>query len=582
MIRRTSTVIVMLALLTACGGGGGKGSSLPPTGSAPQAKKIGTATFTLKIPSSSTMTKLRRRYYQSQATQGVAIDWTSSNPNAPDYAAPITATCPSPAPSAYPPGVTNCVGPTQSADGGTDYTFQLSIPAGTYPNFTVTTFDQAPASGETFTASANMLAQGQLAAPVVITGGSSNTITNLTFYGIPAAVSFVPGPAQSHVVTYGGNLAVIGNAPQTFFAQAVDADGFVIDSTDGTAPSVTVAEAESDSPQEFTVATTATPYEYTLTAKNAIANATIDLTAVPGGTGLLSVVDAVVVTPIQELWTTQAGGTGSMGVFGFPLYSTNSYLPSVFLDTSDPQLCSGACNWYYSAIDPRGDLWVIAQGYGVYEFAAGAGSQGLLAPSSPTVIPLGTSPQSVAIDSNGYIYLVDSYNSTIKIYNTSAPSSTPLATITDSNGIPASIAIAPNGDIYVGDSVGITVFGPYSGGASAPSQVGQITSGVGYPEGLAFDPSGNLWIYDEEDGVVEVTSATTSSVSVKASTTPGTTDGAEQLGVTAQGAGWMGGPGSLNGIYAYFYSGSTLATSTLYNNFGSTTIPSVWSVIVAP
>ena len=208
--------------------------------STPQAKKIGTAAFTLKIPGSSTMTKLRRRYYQSQATQGVAIDWASSNPSAPDYSAPITATCPSPAPSAYPPGVTNCVGPTQSADGGTDYTFQLSIPAGTYPNFTVTTFDQAPASGETFTASANMLAQGQLAAPVVITGGTSNTIPNLTFYGIPASVSFVPGPAQSHVTTYGGNIAVIGNAPQTFFAQAVDADGFVIDSTDSGAPTVTV------------------------------------------------------------------------------------------------------------------------------------------------------------------------------------------------------------------------------------------------------------------------------------------------------------------------------------------------------
>ena len=300
MGRGKSALLIPLALLTACGGGGGKSGSLPPAGNVPQTKKSGEATFSFKLPGKSTMTKLRRRYYQSQATQGVAIDWTSSDPTHADYSAPISAACP--ALPSLPPGVTGC---TIDSNGDTDYTFELQITAGTYPNFTVTTFDTAPSVGDF---AGNMLAQGQLAAPVVITAGTTNAIPSLTFYGIPAAVSFVPGPAQSHVVTYAGNIAVIGNAPQTFFAQAVDADGFVIDSTDGSAPALTVAESTSDNPQMFTVGTTANPFAFTLTAINASANAMVDLTATPGGTGLSPVTSKVTVAPVQELWTTQEAG----------------------------------------------------------------------------------------------------------------------------------------------------------------------------------------------------------------------------------------------------------------------------------
>ena len=588
------TLALLSALLSACGGGGGKGGSLPPTGSNPQAKKIGTAAFTLKIPGSSTMTKLRRRYYQSQATQGVAIDWVSTNPSAPDYSAPITATCPSPAPSAYPPGVTNCVGPTQSADGGTDYTFQLSIPAGTYPNFTVTTFDQAPASGETFTASANMLAQGQLAAPVVITGGTSNTIPNLTFYGIPASVSFVPGPAQSHVTTYSGNIAVIGDAPQTFFAQAVDADGFVIDSTDSGAPTVTVTEAASDSPQEFSIATTATPYEFTLAAKNASGNATIVLNATPGGTGLLPMPpESVTLTPVQEMWAIESAGPVN-AIDGFPLYPSNSYNPgSTPLDSANPSFpnCGSPCNWAWSAIAPNGDLWVEGEGTpdALYVFKQGAGSQGLVAPSGAAPVPLGSTPQGIAIDANANVYVSDSSSGSVTIYNTSG---TQLALISGVTS-PTGIAIAPNtpnvpsalaGSIWVGCSPNICAYTPYSG--TTPTAIALSTDGtLSFAQGLAFDSSGHLWVYDEVGGVISVysiggsaTSATLSRAAVSLSL--GSIDssiGSNQLGVTAQGTGWIGGPGSLNGLYSFTESGASLNASSKFTQFGS-----VWSVMIAP
>ncbi|HUN29961.1 MAG TPA: hypothetical protein VMV65_09135 [Alphaproteobacteria bacterium] len=586
MTRRLYAALAGIVLLSACGGGS-KGGSLPPASTGPQSKKVGTATFTLKIPSQATMTKLRRRYYQSQATQGVAIDWSSSNPAAPDYSAPISATCP----GTLPAGVLTC-GP-DPLDSGTDYTFQLQIPAGTYPHFTVTTFDVAP-SGGTF--AGNMLAQGQLAAPVVITGGTSNTVPSLTFYGIPASVSFQPGPAQSHVVTYNGNLAVIGNAPQTFFAQAVDADGFVIDSTDSGAPAVTVAESASDSPQEFTVATTATPYEYTLTATNASANATIDLTATPGGTGLSAVTDPVVVTPIQEMWTTQAGGTpANFGLYGYPLYPSNSYDPANPIDHSDPQLCGGGeCNWSWAAMAPNGNIWAIGQGYGLFSFSQGSASQGVIAPASASSIPLGPSPQGLAFDESGRLYLADSSSETITIYDSGTAAQ--LAQIT---GIlsPAGIAVAPMaanvpsalvGSIWVGCSTNICAYTPYAG--STPTPISVSTDGtLSFAVGLAFDQSGNLWVYDELNGVISVYSiggnATNASVSrVAVSPTLGGIDppygsyiGSRQLGVAVQGTGWIGGPGSLNGMFSFTESGSSLNPSSNFSSF-----PSVWSVMIAP
>ena len=595
MVRRTCASIAVLMILAACGGGG-KGSSLPPTGNTPQAKKIGTATFSLKLPSSSTMTKLRRRYYQSQATQGVAIDWTSSNPYAPDYSAPISAACP--APTAYPPGVTNC-GP-DPVDGGTDYSFQLSIPAGTYPNFTVTTFDAAPASGGTFAPApaANMLAQGQLAAPVTIAGGASNTIPNLTFYGIPASVSFVPGPAQSHVTMYNGTIAIIGNAPQTFFAQALDADGFVIDSTDGTAPTVTVAESASDSPQEFTIATTSAPYEFMLTAKNASGDADIVLNGTPGGTGLLPMTpENVTVTPVQEMWAIESAGPVN-AIDGFPLYTNNSYNPgSTPLDSANPSFpdCGSPCNWAWSAMAPNGDLWVEGEGSpdALYVFKQGAGSQGLIAPSGAAKVPLGSSPQGITIDTNANVYISDSSGSSITIYNTSG---TQLASIAGVTG-PAGVAIAPNapnvpsalaGSIWVGCSADICAYTPYTG--TTPTPITVTTDGtLSFAQGLAFDSSGYLWIYDELGGVISVysiggsaTSATLSRVAVSPSlggidSPYGSYIGSNQLGVTAQGTGWIGGPGSLNGLFSFAESGSSLTPSNNFTQFGS-----VWSVIIAP
>jgi hypothetical protein len=513
-------MIIPLALLTACGGGGGKGGSLPPTNT-PQTKKIGTATFSLKLPGKNTMSRVRRPYYQSQATAGVAIDWTSTNPYAPDYSAPISAVCPG-TPS-LPAGVTSC---TIDANGDTDYTFQLQMPAGSYSAFTVTTFDTAPSVGD-FTG--NELAQGQVAAPVVITAGASNTIPSLTFYGIPASVSFVPGPAQSHVIQYGGTttssgsgpqFAVIGNAPQTFFAQAEDADGFLISSSDSGAPTVSVAEASSDAPLHFTVATTANANQFTLTAIDASANATINASATPGGTGLPTITHTVLVAPVQELWTIQEAGSYPNGIFGYPIYiGTNPINAGPVDGYSDPSgnaLCGGlSCNFQNAAIDPVSGTVFAASSTGaapeVYAFTQGPGSTGLVAPSSAAyALSSSDTVNSIAVDwsHHGFLLYNNDGSYTLAAFDTTSSGATnvwnQVATYNGA-GVQSATAIAvapPNtpgglaGTIWVAQNGAVTVFSPFTGsftGGVSVTSVGQL---AGTNEGIGFDSAGNLWSTD--------------------------------------------------------------------------------------
>lgn len=526
MIRRSYAfaVIALLAVLVACGGGGKGGSSLPPTATQPASKKTGVASFKVKLPGKATMAKVRRNY-QSPATQGISIDWSSTNPYAPDYSAPISAACPSTNPS----GVTLC---TPDPDGGTDYTFQIPIPAGTY-TLTVSAFDKPPSgSPPTFAASANMLVQGQLGG-VTITGGTSNTVANITFYGIPASVSFVPAPGQSHVVQYGGatvasssapQVAVVGNNPQSFYAEPLDADGYVISNNDGNnnAPTVSVTETTSDAchASPFTTgvmcfsvaqpAPSASPYLFTLQAQAAYGSAVIAATAtLPNGAtpnGTNATTTQYNVLPVQEIWTTQ-----SAGIYGYPLYpspgpSAQPLLLGNPIDSANDYACEGPCSWGGTAMDASNNLWAInTSNSEMYEFTTSSGAQALNVPSSPTSIALPGSPQSVAIDASGYMYIPDASTGDVYVYNTQSGSTMTTVPFVSASSDPRAVAVAPltapngaAGTIWVGGTSPtggstIVVYSPYSSGMSTLTT---ITSLPNAPEALAFDTQGDLWVYD--------------------------------------------------------------------------------------
>jgi len=533
MIRRPHTfaTISLLVSLAACGGGG-HGGSLPPTSPVTPAKKLATATFKFKIPSKTTMSSLRRPAYVSQATEGVAIDWISTNPDDPDYAAAISAACP----TTYPAGVTGCT--VESS--GTVYTFQLAMPSGTYSSssFTVTTFDQPPSRGGIFTGS--MLAQGQTGESFVISVGATNSIPGLTFYGIPASVSLVPAPGQSHVMQYGGTttssgsgpqLAIIGAQPQTFFAEPLDADGFIISNNDGTGgvPSVSVAEgSDSCSPACFAIATpgpTASPNTYTLTAQSASATAVIDASAsyssgvTVNGTSGTAVTTAYSVQPVQELWTTVETVEPPFGIFGYALYPNEAVDKPIdgYVDTG--ALCAGdaaECDFDAAAIDPTdGTIYTTFISSsddipGIYAFTQGTGSQGIVPQASAAHNGIaGDIYESVAIDTQQHAFLVDNDSgiTSLEVYSTVGSGWSPL---TSSNigsiGAADTVAVAPSaanvpsalvGSLWVGlNTEGFDVFPAYTGG-SLTSSPANPTSNPAYPiEVDGFDSAGDLWATD--------------------------------------------------------------------------------------
>ncbi|HUA08208.1 MAG TPA: hypothetical protein VMA98_02970 [Candidatus Acidoferrales bacterium] len=608
MIRRVYAfaAIALLAMVVACGGGGKSGSPLPTVPNQPSSKKAGTATFKVKLPGKATMAKLHRNY-QSPATQGISIDWSSANPYEPDFAAPVSITCPSPLPS----GVTAC---STDPDGGTDYTFQIPIPAGTY-TLTVSSFDQAPGGSPlSFAANANMLVQGQVGG-VAIVAGATNTIPNITFYGIPVSVSFVPAPGQSHVVQYGGatvasssapQLAIIGNAPQSFYAYPLDADGYIISNNDGssTEPTVSVGEISADDCKVSTYnssgagcvsvaqpAPSASPYLFTVTATAAYgpallqASATLPNGAAPNGTNSATTLYGIL--PVQEVWTSQAGG-----LYGYPLYPSPGPTPSPPTQLNNPIDAANpscGCAMQFIATDSQGNVWGLAEGSGLYEFKQQAGSPNISQSPSPVISAssLPSDPSAMTIDSNGYIYITDLATSEIFIYNSSGTEQTVIS-FGGGSADPESVAIAPSnapnglsGTIWVGgynDSVQpvIQVYSAYSGGPTAPSLIATVST-AGTPSALAFDPSGFLWMYDSSDALMDVGTPNTSSITWSSSGLVGVYGGA-QIAVSDLLVAFTGGPDEEAGLG--FYADNSQGTG-VYSS-GTTLSSFVYGVAITP
>ncbi len=480
------------------------------------------------------MATLKHRAYVSQGTQGVAIDWTSNNPDAPDFSAPVTAACP----STLPAGVTAC---TVEAS-GTVYTFALNIPAGTYANFTVSSFGTAPSASGTFTG--QPLDQGQIAGPLTITASGTQTIPALTFYGVPASVSFVPAPSQPHVVpqtissvaAYG----VIGAQPQTFFVQSYDAEGFAISSSDPGAPTLTVAERAADSPQQFTVASTANPYAYTLQAIASSGNstaATIVVTATPGGSGLTTVSQSFPVLALQEVWTVQEtlSGSGAGGIYGYALNASGtlaaSPIDSYYDAVANPlcQLPTLSCTFTYAAVDPTsGIIFAGGQLYdyavnlpAIYAFTPGASGNGLVADGAVNQGPIDVSVyQSFATDSNHHFFMSENEPPQyLDAFTISGTALTNEAQYSESTAAFA-IAVAPTApnvpaalvnSLWTSTASGLQIFPPYTSGLT-PSATISTCCGNAFP--LGFDTNGYLWVVTSPAITVYTVSGTPASPSI--------------------------------------------------------------------
>ena len=560
--KRALSSILMLTLAACGGGGGGSVGTVPGIPSHPT-QGATTAKFSFRLPSRTTMTRIRRPAYLSQGTQGVSIDWISSDPTHPDYAAPVSAVCP----GTLPAGVTAC---SIDAQGNTDYTFLLSINPGTY-TITVTTFDAAPSGAPlSFASTAHVLSQGQM--PATISAGQSNTISPATFYGVPASVTFVPAPGQVHTIDFNGGFGIIGSVAQTFFAQSLDAGGYAITGSDPGAPTITVAESAGDSPQLLSIAQS-NSFTYTVRALSAAAGAAanVTITSTAGG-GLVSTATSnVTITPIPELWTTQAAGGNptAYGLNGYALIPP-TYRPSLspidfVYDNASANLCGSGLQCQFESAAATANGVVVAESVQtarLYEFAPTTSFTSALLPGSALPFTT-TSPANLTFDDAGRLYVIDNTSGTL--VELPSPVGSPVTASTQIRGA-AAIAIAPSmsalplslqQSIWTVDPSGnFFVFPPFTGSFGAPIPVNGSTV-ASPPTAMTFDSNGNLWVDAGTTLYTYSVAGSTSGIMLTPLAGPYALTGAQgsNFGAAPNGTMYLGYFGSFTGIDSFTLTG---------------------------
>ncbi len=519
MRRRSIGSLLLVIALAACGGNGATplvGPHTTPPQPAPQR-----VTFRLKVPPA--RQQVRRKHwirgkYVSPATLGVGISYWTSTPVTQDRTPQIAfdlATC---------LAADGCTSSTSS--GATTYTLTAAVPAGTY-GFDVTTWDASPTgtlpSAGVFANTANALSEGAIASQT-ISPGTTPTLS-LTLNGVPATLSLVPRPDQTHVAQITSGYQIVGSAPVQFLLNAVDADGYTI--VGSGAPVVSFSNAAGDleftcpsasngicSSIDLSAATAGTPNLVNVQAvaySDANPISPVALSSSDGSNPTLRTTATVSITEIPELWVSFVGGAGTCpcGLFGYPMAKSNGYVPTTF-NPIDATLTTNLAN-NAVAIDATGAPWLAVQpnaSYSVSGIDALTAPSGTVPPQLPAnfgstttlTLPGGTASQAdgMAIDGNDLLWVADSqYRSgsgEIVSYLIANGSDTPTTypSVNRSFIIPYGIAAAPpsssvGGSIWVAASNGIYVK-PVGGSSFIAA------GGPGSADSVGIGPGDLAWV----------------------------------------------------------------------------------------
>ena len=219
-----------------------------------------------------------------------------------------------------------------------------------------------------------------------------------------------------------------------------------------------------------------------------------------------------------DVVTTVAGSASANSANGMTTTSRFYAPQNVASDTSGNLFVADTQNSVLRMITPAGVVSTLAGTPGVFGSAEGSG---------PTV--MFSSPQGVAVDNNGNIYVADTGNNTIRKI-TSGGSSSTLAGAAgnpgnqDGSGTnaqfyhPEGLAVDGGGNVYVADSWNHTIRKITSGGTSSTLAGLAGTFGTfdgagsaarfNNPAGVAVDGNGNVYVTDYNNNTIrEVTSA---------------------------------------------------------------------------
>jgi streptogramin lyase len=270
--------------------------------------------------------------------------------------------------------------------------------------------------------------------------------------------------------------------------------------------------------------------------------------------------DNVVASIVGSVDTTIAGsyeGSGESGDGGPATAATLSSPGGIAVDQQGDIFIADTEDNVVREITPNGNIQLFA----------GNGTEGYSGDGGPATQAELDSPQDVAVDSSGDVFIADTYNNVIRevtpngVISTVAGSGTPG--YSGDNGpatsaelcSPSGVAVDSLGNLYIADScnnvirrvstTGIitTVAGDYTadqadgGGGAFSGNGGPATSAqLNSPQGVALDQAGDLFIADTfNNSIREVTPNGTITSLVNTSAAKGNTDGSTAAASTLSG-----------------------------------------------
>jgi sugar lactone lactonase YvrE len=165
------------------------------------------------------------------------------------------------------------------------------------------------------------------------------------------------------------------------------------------------------------------------------------------------------------------------------------------------------------AFDGNGTLWITDAYNGLLGYSASQLSAGGAAvPAAVTILDTLTTnpgPYAIAFDAGGHAWVVEDNNSNIVEYSAAqlAASGTPTPLVRLSNGSlanPGTIAFDAQGNLWFGneDDAEIGAFTPSQISTSGSPTATMSISYTGQSNGIAFDNSGSLWVADYSNSLL--------------------------------------------------------------------------------